>query len=622
MRIHRGTSLPLLGTAVPWLLVLVMALGLRLYQISDLSLGNDDLSALSRLQYDSFSELIREGVMPDCHPAGNQVFLWSWSQVFGSSEWSLRIPFLGFGLLSIVLVGRLGTRWFSHTAGLMAGAFMASAECSLFHSLTLRPYMLGICAVLGLAWYLSAFIELEKPLKKSSMAGFSVMGALCGYFHYYAAMLAVVMIVSGWLALGPTRRRAYLLAVAGMALLYLPHLPILLHQAQAAGSGWMGAPDGAFFLRYLGYLFHFSWWFAAGTFAVLTGLVWKSQWRRESQLYRWISLDLALVPISIAVIYSWTVAPIVHFSSMVFAYPFLLLGIFSFAKEQRPFARTVYALGLMALSVTTLVYERHFYEWFYDKGPKEMVQLYASEKAGAEAGWMQMNHPFYLEYYVQQQDPPIQFNGYELPPLATFLAWADSSQAKSVAMGWLSRDFPLQYLSVVERYFPVRKVEMLWPICEYYVFTKEQEPAVSPGWRRLAVATDVSWQSEEGFVSTLEVVPSHYFTDFPEILSIQLDACLDQIGEALPQLVVTIEVNGESRFWQAIELMSLPDPAEMHYIADFSLRTRHIPLLTHPQARLKAYLWNVGKSSGNLLRFEVKRRDGNPRIYAFVEKVE
>jgi hypothetical protein len=56
-------------------LITLAAAFLRFYKLGDFSLSNDELSALNRLQFSNFHDLITKGVMPDFHPALVQVFL-------------------------------------------------------------------------------------------------------------------------------------------------------------------------------------------------------------------------------------------------------------------------------------------------------------------------------------------------------------------------------------------------------------------------------------------------------------------------------------------------------------------------------------------------------------------
>ena len=75
-------------------LIIVVAAVLRFFNYAEIPFTHDELSALSRLYYDNFSTLIREGVMPDGHPAGIQVFLYYWVRFFGEDEWIVKLPFV------------------------------------------------------------------------------------------------------------------------------------------------------------------------------------------------------------------------------------------------------------------------------------------------------------------------------------------------------------------------------------------------------------------------------------------------------------------------------------------------------------------------------------------------
>ena len=94
-------------------LIVVVAAVLRLINYFEIPFTHDEFSALSRLNFDDLTTLIKEGVMSDGHPAGIQVFLFYWVRLFGSDEWIVKLPFTLFGLLSVWLVYAIATRWFN-----------------------------------------------------------------------------------------------------------------------------------------------------------------------------------------------------------------------------------------------------------------------------------------------------------------------------------------------------------------------------------------------------------------------------------------------------------------------------------------------------------------------------
>lgn len=105
--------------------VLVVAAVLRLYGFHELPYTHDELSALFRLSFGSFNELIEHGVKVDGHPAGVQVFLYYWVALFGEQAWKIKLPFALLGIGSVALVYAIGKKWFTHSVGLYSATFLA-----------------------------------------------------------------------------------------------------------------------------------------------------------------------------------------------------------------------------------------------------------------------------------------------------------------------------------------------------------------------------------------------------------------------------------------------------------------------------------------------------------------
>jgi 4-amino-4-deoxy-L-arabinose transferase-like glycosyltransferase len=97
-------------------LITLAAAFLRFYKLGSFSLSNDELSALNRLQFSNFHDLITQGVVPDFHPALVQVFLYYWTKLFGLSPFVVRLPFILLGIASVPLAFMLAKRWFNQEA--------------------------------------------------------------------------------------------------------------------------------------------------------------------------------------------------------------------------------------------------------------------------------------------------------------------------------------------------------------------------------------------------------------------------------------------------------------------------------------------------------------------------
>lgn len=105
-----------------YILFFIVCIGVivRLIFIEHHGLSNDELSAWLRTKYDNFPDLINSGVKTgDMHPAFYQVLLWVWVHVFGDTEFSMRSISLIFYVLSMGLIYRIGSQFYSKTSALL-----------------------------------------------------------------------------------------------------------------------------------------------------------------------------------------------------------------------------------------------------------------------------------------------------------------------------------------------------------------------------------------------------------------------------------------------------------------------------------------------------------------------
>ena len=143
-------------------LLTLTACFLRLWNLGDFSLSNDELSALSRLQYNSLSDVISIGVQKlDFHPAGIQIFLFYWIKIAQSSEFLIRLPFALSGGISVWLIYSIGKHWFSKQTGILAAILLCFLEFPLLYSQLARPYSFGLFFTL-LGSYLWTQIVFQK----------------------------------------------------------------------------------------------------------------------------------------------------------------------------------------------------------------------------------------------------------------------------------------------------------------------------------------------------------------------------------------------------------------------------------------------------------------------------
>ncbi len=415
-------------------------------------------------------------------------------------------------------------------------------------------------------------------------------------------------------------RKRFLMGIGGGLLLSMPHLFAVFRASSTNGPSWLVVPGGSFFQRYAGYLVHYAWWFALVIGLVLIWGIARGGLNKQVAQARWMLLDWVLLPVLLALGYSWLFTPVVHFGVLFFVVPFLTLLVFSFFGRLAVPDTVVMVLLLGSSAILSLIFERGFYDWHYGRGAEFMVRFFQEDHGGKKEGWMQVNQPFYLTYYEDQLGVEYRMNSYEIPDVDKMVAWADTTVAEQVAVGWLNRDLPLEVLPLLERYFPYAAPPQMWAISEYYELSRVPLDSAAAPPRVLLESDPGSWNAREVFVGTEQVIPYNYFTEYPEIISVECDVTIDTVAQALPQLVMSVEVNGEPRFWRSADLHLRPG-TQCDYWADLAFRTRHLNVLRNPMAILKIYLWNPGQSAGRIQRLQLRRRPGNPALYAFVEDV-
>ena len=178
-------------------IILFTAIVLRFINYTEVPFTHDEFSAIFRLDFDSFSEMIDNGVRIDGHPAGIQVFLWFWTKLFGFDEWIVILPFTIMGIISVLLIFIIGSKWYNQTAGLISAAYLATLQYTVIYSQTARPYISGLFFSLLMINFLTNIIKhpQKKPLLNYCL--FILSASLCAYNHYFSLLFAFIVGFSG-----------------------------------------------------------------------------------------------------------------------------------------------------------------------------------------------------------------------------------------------------------------------------------------------------------------------------------------------------------------------------------------------------------------------------------------
>ncbi len=313
------------------LIVLAFAAGVRFYGFPWMDFHHDEISALLRTRFDSFADLIDQGVRVDGHPGFVQWFLWAWTGAFGYHPGVVKLPFILSGIATVWLLYGVGKALFSGRVGWLAASFMAVLQYGVIFSQWARPYAFGMLFVLGATWFLLNYLRTNKLRDLLCFAG---AAALCGYTHYMA--LLQVLVVSGMLSIFQAEKHQRKWLVMGgllAALVWIPHLNITLYHLSLGGVGdWLQPPSPDFWERLIAMSFNHSWVIGGLAMLMLLLAIFKWKWSRKDWMKRSMLLGMWLIPFLMVFVYSHRVSALMHYASMFFILPFLLLLVASFGQ--------------------------------------------------------------------------------------------------------------------------------------------------------------------------------------------------------------------------------------------------------------------------------------------------
>nr|NQU89093.1 glycosyltransferase family 39 protein [Bacteroidota bacterium] len=401
-----------------WIIMVVAAV-LRFNHYAGWSLSNDELSALNRLNFDTFSEMIRQGVMlGDFHPAGVQSFLWIWTKAFGNEVWVVRLPFVIFGIISVYFVYLIGKKWFGITTALFAMAAMTCLEYPILYSQLARPYSPGLLFSLVTVWFWTKIV-FDKKKGFIDYSGFTIFAALTAYTHHYSFLFVVVVGLTGLFFLRGRPLRNYIFSGLVVGLLYLPHLNIFLYQFGIGGvggeEGWLGKPEPGWIIGYLEYAFNDS---LMTVLIILTILILSLiRYHIKFTKYHFLSITWFMAMFLIGYFYSILRNPILQYSILLFAFPFLLLFAFSFLNRiPDKFSAALILAFTVLLAIQTIFINKFYHQQHFGEFRDVAHQIACWDKElgrGNITNAVSVNAPFYIHYYLDKENQGITFQQYE-----------------------------------------------------------------------------------------------------------------------------------------------------------------------------------------------------------------
>ncbi len=633
------------------LLVFVLLAGmlLRFWDFRNMPFTFDELSALSRTTFDSFSEMIRVGVVEkDSHPAGVQSFLYFWVKLFGDNEMVVKLPFLLAGMASIWLAYDIGKLWFDHSSGILTAAYMSSLQFFVLYSQVARPYSSGLFLTLCMVWFWSRYFF--KGNKLQDLLLFVVFGALSAYNHYISLLFVATVGLSGFFFTGKKNILRYVFSGVLMFLLYLPHLYIFLAQAEKGTiGGWLGEPGKWFILEYFHWLFHYSV-FSYGLFLLilLTGILAGSK-KPVSTLHgrKRIILFLWLLPAPIfGYVYSYSVEPILQFSLLIFSAPYFFILLFSFVKKFNTRQLALAVSLIILVNALTLVFNREHYRIFYKQPFQHLVKeaIRLEKEYPGEVFILNDYIPYYSNYYFSKYNK-------SLPYFTIRNKDIDETEFDSIVGNIdqqvvITSGLPPDYFQIVKKHFPNWTAYDYGFTFEQYTFQKNlpenekalfSEPIESTDFSSLtgswkfngnAVLNDVVHASvlypmnDKEWGPLIEFPLDSITTTGYIFIDIEMEIISDS-GMAKGVIVAEIKHGEDQVDWRGKEYNVAPAKDRIQKVTStLDIQVMLGNKMNAKDKTIRIYIWNPNKTCFFIDKMEIRWRAGNPYRYALYTDFE
>ena len=577
--------------------IMLVATVLRLWKLGQVPFMHDEFSALLRTRFDNFHDFIQQGVMPDSHPIGVQLFLWGWVKLFGWSALWVKLPFVLMGIGSIYLIYIIGRQWFNRKVGLFSAAFFAVSQFTVFYSQLARPYSAGLFFVLLMAvfWYKVVF---GTKTTTKDYVGFALSAWACSLMQYFSIAQAGLIFLTGLFFLPKERRKTYWLSGIAAVALFAPTLPIFYQQLFVSGSigGWLSAPTTSFLSDFLQYSMNYSmlFMFVVGIIILLPIILGK----RTKQNYplRWAGLAWFVIIFAIAFIYSLKREPILQHSTLIFSYPFVIIVAFSLfsTRTLSPWQTALVVAVLLFTGTTSLIMERRHFDLMYHQGFDQIAVEMQQDKEqfGDEIQFATRTEIGEAAEFYQAQtdvDNRVVFNRYS--NLGEFNDWLSEHQnTPMLGFGWTDYVDPIWEVTAVGNYpYLIEKKD--WFTSRYLTLSKT--PTEGARYLLSEISTDSCTYYEGQEWGRACTFPCDSLSKDVEALGVVVHFHNEVEAN---QCVAVIEVHDAATDSLLLWHSSLPEEGHFlpgdHAIADAIIFNDNFT----PEGKyIKAYLWNQGK---------------------------
>lgn len=618
--------------------ILVIAITLRFFNLFELPFTHDEFSTLFRTNFSSFHELIEKGVKVDTHPAGLQVFVYYYKQLFGTEEWVIKIPFLLFGIGSVWLIYLIFNKWYNHSVALICATYVATLQYTVMYSQIARPYSSGLFLILALVYFWNR-IFFERKFSTSNYISYVLIASLCLYNHHFSALLAVIISLTGLCFLPKNQLWKY--SIVGLAIFacYAPHIPVFFAQLKLGGLGdWLNKPTPEFLWYYLQYVFQFST--VSVILPVLLMLFSLTQFNKSAYFSKatLVSVLWFFTPLFVGYFYSIVKAPVLQYSVLIFSFPFLFPVIFGGLKNQRQSINIV-LIGIIAcVNIYVLIYNRNHYEIFYNSIYKNIIKDYRDTKETKTVAIIDAEflHRKIERHYLKKWHIDSNFTWMDsFPDFLSFQHFLKQSSLKhdKLYLGAVFDSHPL-IVPLIKEFYPKIVFEHRYASGSTYLFSKGKATELvfsemnfkrnKKGWTKLELISSYIHNNCFEMDSTIEYSPT-FELPLNQITNndddyIDVSVQVKQISTKIQaSLVSSIDTPTKNIDWRGTDFFNFIDTTRIdtnwvtiHHsikLSDINLREKGM--------KLKILVWSPNKDHYFIKDFKIKIRKGNPKIYGF-----
>jgi len=614
------------------LLIIIIIVGtiLRFYNIFNLHFTNDELSALNRTRFDSFSKLINIGIMPDGHPALIQVFMYFYTKLFGFGDFIIKLPFLLMGVASIYLSFKVASRFFTETSGLITASYIAILQYTVMYSQIARPYSSGLFFVLLTVYFLQDFI-FNSNVKKSSIIWFIIASSLSSYNHYFSLLTILLIGTFGIFIVKKENLKIYVLSGVTIILLFVPHIQISLHQLSLGGLSWLNKPTPKSILMYFEYIFNYCWLlFIIINILLLVSFIFNNG--IKTLRFSVFSILIFILPIIIGYTYSIKISPILQFSVLIFSFPFLLMFVTSFIKELNfklniTIVSIILIIGIFSLTVIrkhyTITYKSSFYN--IAKILSKDINKYGNNNISEV---FTLNGNFYINKYLNEFD--IDTNklnaNYQVGEFNffNFKSFLENSKTNYFALGSTGGVSDLYLLDIIKQKYPY----LTEATDSYFLFSKTTKSAVintsiidTIYKNTLNFTNNNKWKYDKNKVFTDTLTSKKYYLYDSEEWGISINLDLDSILSNKNNIIIAKAIvkseNKNTNILLVSEITS--NDSLLHWssssTSEFTKNTTELTVIynskflqdinIYKNTFSKIYLWNKNKNIIKVYNFEI-----------------